>query len=218
MNLYSRQNLRLLPPAALRKTGEVDYAEWNYRPVLGAFSRARFRLVVALLGETRVGRLLEIGYGSGVLMPELSGRCEELYGIDIHDMPREVSESLSKFGVEARLSTGSVTALPFEDKFFDRLVAVSALEFVEDLNAACVEMKRVLKEGGSLVVVTPGHSPLVDFGLKVLTGNSAKKDFGDRRDALVPTLLRHFVVRERLIVPSRGSSVVNLYTGLNLGA
>jgi ubiquinone/menaquinone biosynthesis C-methylase UbiE len=213
-----RQGLKLLPEDALLKTGDVDHADWNYRPLLGSISRTRFRLVVSLLGGERVGRLLEIGYGSGVFMPELARLSEELYGIDIHQMPEPVAESLRRFSIEARLFSGSVTAMPFEESFFDRVVAVSALEFVSDIDAACREIKRVLKPNGSLIVITPGHSPLVDFGLKILTGKSAKRDFDDRREKLMPTLLKHFQVERRLISPAIGNSLIKLYTALRLRA
>jgi ubiquinone/menaquinone biosynthesis C-methylase UbiE len=213
-----RPRLHLLPSGALHKTGNVDHADWNYKPLLGAISRRRFHLVVSLLAGQRIERLLEIGYGSGVFLPELSRYCEQLYGIDVHQMQQTVSESLSKTGVTAQLYSASASAMPFEDAFFDCLVAVSALEFVEDLDAACTEMKRVLKPGGSLVVITPGHSPLVDFGLKILTGESAQNDYGNRRQMLLPTLLRHFAVERQLSVPAYGKFVVHLYTGLKLSA
>jgi SAM-dependent methyltransferase len=210
------QSMRLLPPEALLKTGEVDHADWNYRPLLGTITRARYKLVLSLLSSERRGRLLEVGYGSGVFMPELAHFCDELYGIDPHPMPQQVEELLAGFDTTARLYSGSVEAMPFDENFFDCVVAVSSLEFVADLDASCEEIKRVLKPGGHLIVITPGHSPIVDLGLKVLTGKSAKSDFGDRRQALIPTLLRHFIVERRLISPSHGSSVVHLYTALKL--
>jgi SAM-dependent methyltransferase len=213
-----RQSLRLLPPEALLKTGEVDHADWNYRPLLGSISRTRFRLVVSLLDEQRSGRLLEVGYGSGVFMPELARFSDELYGIDIHEMTQPVTESLAKVNVHARLFSGSAMAMPFDENFFDAIVAVSALEFVSDINATCLEIKRVLKPGGSFVVVTPGHSPLVDFGLRILTGKSAKQDFDDRRQRLIPTLLNHFRVERQLVSPALGNSLVKLYTALKLRA
>ncbi|HKI00536.1 MAG TPA: class I SAM-dependent methyltransferase [Thermoanaerobaculia bacterium] len=210
--------MQLLPPAALLKTGEVDHADWNYRPLLGAISRRRFKLAVSLLEGRRAGRLLEIGYGSGVFLPELARHCGQLYGIDVHGMQGPVAESLARFGVAAQLSSGSVTAMPFEEGYFDVLVAVSALEFVADLDAACAEIRRVLSPGGTLIVVTPGHSPLVDFGLGVLTGKRAKEDFGDRRQSVIPTLLERFTVQRRLTVPARGISLIHLYTALELHA
>ena len=214
--IKSSANLKLLPPEALLKTGEVDHANWNYRPFLGTISRTRFRLALSLLPEQRVGRLLEVGYGSGVFMPELAERCEELYGIDIHTSPEQVMSLLAGFNVRARLYSGSVSAMPFADNFFDSVVAISSLEFIEDLAAACLEMKRVLAPGGFLVAITPGHSPVVDFGLKVLTGKSAKDDFGDRRQAILPTLQEHFTTVSEIKSPAFGNSVVCLYTALKL--
>jgi ubiquinone/menaquinone biosynthesis C-methylase UbiE len=217
MKAVERQGLKLLPPEALTKTGEVDHADWNYRPLLGTISRTRFRLVVALLDQLqRRGRLLEVGYGSGVFMPELARRADELYGIDLHRMTEPVEAALKRFEVNARLFSGSVEALPFEENFFDTVVAVSALEFVSDTEAACLELKRVLKPDGALVVVTPGHSPLVDLGLRILTGKSAKQDYDDRREKLMPTLLRHFAVERQLTSPAVGNSLVKLYTALRL--
>ena len=215
----SGQTLKLLPPGALLKTGEVDHADWNYRPVLGSISRTRFKLARTLLAAQPKGqRLLEVGYGSGVFMPELARFCDELYGLDVHASQQPVEEMLKRFDVTARLFSGSVAAMPFDNGFFDAVVAVSALEFVADLDAAAVEIARVMKAGGSFVVITPGHSPLVDFGLKVLTGKSAKRDFDDRRASLIPTLLKHFAVERRLTAPAVGSSIINLYTALLLRA
>lgn len=217
----SKQNpaLKLLPPGVLLKTGEVDHADWNYRPLLGAISRTRFKFVISLLAtEKRCARLLEVGYGSGVFMPELARHCDELYGIDIHPMQEDVRQLLASFNVSAKLFSGSVAALPFESRFFDCVVAVSSLEFVADLDAACEEIKRVLKPSGRLIVVTPGHSPIVDLGLKVLTGESAKKDYGDGRHRLMTALMKSFEVERRLVAPALGSSIIHLYTAMKLRA
>lgn len=211
-------SLRLLPASALVKTGDVDHADWNYRPLLGSISRLRFKLVAALLEGERRGRLLEIGYGSGVLMPELSRHCAGLYGVDVHNSADAVKGALAASGVRAELRSAGVEAMPFPEDFFDCAVAVSALEFVNDLGAACAEIKRVLKPGGTLVAVTPGFSPLADFGLKVLTGKSARDDFSDRRRVIIPTLEEYFTVERRLAAPAIGGSLFRLYTALKLRA
>lgn len=95
-------------------------------------------------------------------------------------------------------------------------MAVSSLEFIDDLDAASQEMRRVLKPAGSLVVVTPGASKIVDIGLKILTGKSAKNDYGDRRQSLISTLLKYFRVEQKRTVPRFGSGLLCLYTGLKL--
>ncbi len=208
--------MRLLPRGALVKTSAVDQAQWNYRLVLGAIQRMRFRLAVSLLPKQRPHRLLEIGYGSGVFMPELSRHCRELYGIDPHSQGEAVTRALESAGVAATLVSGSASALPFPTGFFDSVVAVSALEFIEDIESACLEIKRVLSPGGSLIAVTPGHSPVVDLGLRILTGKSAKQDYAGRRERLVPVLLRHFSATTIRRVPAWGGRVLCLYQALAL--
>jgi ubiquinone/menaquinone biosynthesis C-methylase UbiE len=194
-------HLTLLPQALLVRTGPVDHAAWNYSGLLGVIQRRRFWLVLRLLSSRSFKSVLEVGYGSGVFLPELAKRCSELYGIDIHSCDREVTAALSKEGVRATLKSGSATAMPFPDASFDCVVAVSALEFVDDLDTACAEIARVLRPDGTLVVVTPSHSVLLDLGLCFLTGQSAKTDFGDRRTKVEPALQRHFKVLRCLHFP-----------------
>ncbi|TMM57112.1 class I SAM-dependent methyltransferase [Maribacter algarum] len=210
------KDLKLLPLTSLIKTGEVDHADWNYRPVLGTISCSRFRLVKKMLVEKHGERLLEIGYGSGVFLPELANHADKVYGVDIHEKTAEVAERLLEVNVDAELVSGGAEKMKWENNSFDFVVAVSALEFVSDLDAVCREVKRILKPNGSFMVVTPGKSPLLDFGLKVLTGKSAKEDFADRREIILPTLLKHFSTKQKLTYPRHGASLVKLYTALEL--
>lgn len=147
-------------------------------------------------------------------MPALKDRCEELYGIDIHLYASLVESSLASEGVTARLSCAHAEDLPFESDFFDTIVAISSMEFVSDLDKSCEEIHRVLKPEGKLIIVTPGHSSVVDFGLRLLTGNDARKDFGNRRQALTPTLGKYFVPDVQKIVPPIGVGIVTLYKAL----
>lgn len=208
--------LKLLPPDALVKTGDVDHADWNYKPVVGAISRTRFSLIKKLFGARHFTSILEIGYGSGVFLPELKKYADEICGIDIHDKHAEVAARLAGYDVKAELASGSATAMEWKDESFDAVVAVSALEFIEDLDAACIEVKRVLKPQGSFFVVTPGHSPVADFGLKILTGKSAKTDFDNRRERILPTLNTHFDVQIQMNFPRVTGALLKLYTALEL--
>ena len=206
--------MKLLRRASLVKTSAVDEADWVYRPLVGSIARMRFRMVLRLLGDRRYGRLLEIGYGSGVLMPELSQHSDELHGIDPHPMPEAVARSLESNGIHAVLKTSDAETLPYPDNFFDAVLAVSALEFVHDLEAVCREVKRALKTDGSFIFVTPGTSPVLDFGLRLLTGNDAKKDFGNRRQIVLPVTRKHFTFEKTLVAPWLVGSVLPLYSAV----
>jgi ubiquinone/menaquinone biosynthesis C-methylase UbiE len=205
--------LALLPESALIRTGPVDHADWNYRPLIGAVQRIRFRLIRNLLGDRRFDRLLEIGYGSGVLMPELAKRAAELCGIDPHLMPREVEQALARHGIRASLVTGSAESLPYPDAHFDCAVSVSAMEYVEDIEKACRELVRVLRPGGVFVIATPGVSPVWDLALRLSTGESPGQ-YADRRQKLLPTLARYLDVQREIAVPRLGGRLFRLYSGL----
>jgi len=184
----------LLPRESLVKTGDVDHAAWNYDGLLGFVSRQRFELVRSLLPKRPVRKLLEVGYGSGVFFPELIKHAEQLYGADIHDKPAEVTAVLARAGIAAQLVTAPAETLPYADGTFNVVIAVSTFEFVTDARRAINELARVLTPDGRIIVVTPGQSPLLDLALRVFTGESAEKDFGDRRKLIVPTLtseMRH---------------------------
>ncbi|WP_117212007.1 class I SAM-dependent methyltransferase [Allorhizocola rhizosphaerae] len=201
--------MRLLPASALLQTSEIDHPDWNYRPVLRVVQRLRFRMVLKMLGGKELGRLLEVGYGSGIFMPELAWRCQHLDGVDVHPHAVEVRQRLAFHGVAAQLATAGVENLPYDDGTFDCVVAVSTLECVQDIDTGCREIARVLKPGGFLVVVTPGSGRLWDAALRMSTGENAGL-YGDGRQRLQPTLRRHFRVTRRKRV------LFGLYTAYRL--
>jgi SAM-dependent methyltransferase len=213
-----RGGFRLLPKQALLATGAVDHGNWVYRPILGRIIRLRFDLIRSLLRGSHVRNLLEIGYGSGMFLPELARHAERLHGIDPHPFSDDVAQILAKRGVSAQLVRGTATEMPYENGVFETVVAISALEFIDDLAQACREIKRVLKPGGIFVLVTPGHSPVVDLGLRLLTGASPRDDFRDRRPGVLPCLFREFVVDGRADYPPIIHPMIRVYTALRLTA
>ncbi|MFC4586673.1 class I SAM-dependent methyltransferase [Sphaerisporangium corydalis] len=207
--------LKLLPQSALRPTSPVDHPGWNYRPLLGRVQRLRFRMILGLLDGERFGRLLEIGYGSGVFLPELALHCDVLHGVDPHPMADEVAADLARHDVKVTLTRAGVESLPYEDGFFDCVVTVSALEYVPAIDAACQEIRRVLAPGGTLAVVTPGATPLWNLALRVAT-REGPEQYSDRRQKLQPALRRHFRLTRELQTPRFGGTPLRLYTALRL--
>jgi len=210
-------DIELLPEGAARPTSPIDHPQWNFLPLLSAVQRMRFRMALKLLGARHYGRLLEIGYGSGIFLPALAQRCGELHGIDPHPMTSQVCEVIDDCGVVATLAQGNAEALPYDAGFFDAVVAVSTLEYVTAIDEACAEIRRVLAPGGVLVVITPGATPLWNLALRVAT-REGPGQYGDRRQKLQPALLRHFRLDGRVGVPAVGGDLVRLYTGLRLQA
>jgi len=206
--------LKLIPKEELITTGPVDHADWNYKSAIKYIQLKRFMLCLKLLGETEYKKLLEIGYGSGIFLPTLSNFTNELFGIDIHTKNKQVEEILERKNIKVNLFSGSATNMPFEDKSFDCIVSISSIEFIDKIEEACLEIKRVLKKNGNLIIITPGFSTLIDTGLKILTGESAKKDYEDRRKYLIPKLSKYFQIKDKITFPKYSVPSLFLYHGL----
>ena len=65
-----------------------------YSIILGWFYRQKLELLYHLLDQRKQGKVLEIGYGSGISLKELSVRFDEVYAIDIHDFAASVQTML----------------------------------------------------------------------------------------------------------------------------
>jgi SAM-dependent methyltransferase len=211
--LIPQRDLHLLPRDALVKTNELDQADWNFRPLLGWVQRLRIRSVAAVLGANpRAARLLEVGYGSGVFLPELARHADETFGADVHSRGAAVSDVLATHASPATLLRAGAGALPYRDGAFDTVVTVSTLEFVPDVAAAVAELVRVTRRGGRLVIVTPGQSALLDLGLRVLTRERAEDTFEGRRRLVVPAVEHSArVIEIRTLPPLVGRRILPLY-------
>lgn len=93
--------------------------------------------------------LLDIGCGSGLALSLAAQRGARVSGIDIAPTLLAVAR---RRVAEADLREGGLDDLPFDDRAFDVVLAVNALQFAFDPPAALGEAARVLHVGGRLVV------------------------------------------------------------------
>jgi len=106
--------------------------------------------------------VLEIGYGTGhslVSLAEAVGETGSVYGVDISDGMKKVSEKrVTEAGVADRvnLSVAITPPLPFDDQTFDVVSMSFTLELfpLETIPTVLQEIRRVLKPGGRLGVVS----------------------------------------------------------------
>ena len=194
----------------------IEEADWNYRFILGFFQRLRFKLAISLLSGQRFDTLLEIGYGSGIFLPELAKYCKNLFGVDQHRYSNEIMRILLKYNVQANLISGDATKLLFKENFADCIVIISTLEYISDLDSACENIRRVLTPNGLLIVVTPGFSPIVDLGFRLLSRSNALQQFGDRRRSIIATLKKYFSIDQMLSIPAYSPKIITIYNALKL--
>lgn len=116
----------------------VDDADWQWQAVRDALTP---------LGGMRV---LDAGCAKGKFSARLVAEGAEVTGVDVSPA---LIQAARRRQLPAHFEVGSVTALPFPDASFDAAIIIEVLEHVPDLDAALTELGRVLRPGGSLLVV-----------------------------------------------------------------
>lgn len=163
-------HLELPPRGTLTAIGESDPLRFYYKPVIGRIFQARINLGLSLL-EGRFSRLLEIGYGSGLLIPTLARISDELHGADLEPEPPGLRATLAKMGAKPRaLVQADIQKLPYPDDHFDGVVAFSILEHLkrDQLERALREVARVLQPGGSFLVGCPAVHKAMNTAFRVI--------------------------------------------------
>jgi SAM-dependent methyltransferase len=152
----------------LSKTSPSDPMEWYFKPFFRFAYRKRLALALDLLGGNHE-KLLEVGHASGILLPELSRRCNELHAVDIHENNSLVEKMLSLEKVDAQLKVGSILNLEYSNHNFDALICLSVLEFMkkDDLVNALKEIHRVTKTEGKIVLGFPKYSKISDLAFRI---------------------------------------------------
>lgn len=93
--------------------------------------------------------LLDVCCGTGMVGGAFKGRVARRVGVDLSPAMLDIARTRLD---DCRL--GSVEALPFKDASFDVVTIRQALHFVPNPSLALLEMRRVLKPGGQIIV---GH-------------------------------------------------------------
>src|SRR5690606_6755441 len=114
--------------------------------------------------------ILDIATGTGDFALEaLSLNPEKIIGVDISEGMLAVGrEKIKKAGKDniIELQKGDSENLPFTDNYFDAVIVAFGVRNFENLLAGLKEMNRVMKEGGTCVVVEfskPKSTPFRQF-------------------------------------------------------
>jgi SAM-dependent methyltransferase len=136
-----------------------DPLHYYYHPLLGWVYRHRLALGLALLppGGRRV---LEVGVGSGVLVPTLTASYAEYTGIDL-----TLATGLDRLvapGCRATFRRADLLSdADLPEGAYDAIVCFSVLEHISDADGAARGLARALAIGGTLVTGYPMVSPLM---------------------------------------------------------
>jgi ubiquinone/menaquinone biosynthesis C-methylase UbiE/DNA-binding transcriptional ArsR family regulator len=112
------------------------------------------RAIDRALGKRPLGRLVDIGTGTGRMIELFGPRATHAIGIDrSSEMLRLARVKLEQAGIHPSLRQGDMYALPLADGSADNVIIHQVLHYAHSPAAAIAEAARVLTPGGTLLVV-----------------------------------------------------------------
>jgi len=111
-------------------------------------TRQRLRRIVRLTGDERA---LDAGTGAGALAVALAPLVRDVVAVDI--VPELLAQARSRVPANVELVEADMTALPFERASFDLVCTARTLHHVPRPELVLAELDRVLRPGGTMLVV-----------------------------------------------------------------
>lgn len=125
----------------------------------GKFVAPMYDEIIQRILNANPKKILDIGCGTGNVLIRLeSNKDFKLYGLDISEKMIKIAKKNLKD--RAELKVGDSEYIPWEDNSFDAIVCNASFHHYPNPEKVLLEMKRVLKNTGTLIIGDP-TGPLV---------------------------------------------------------
>jgi len=129
------------------------YEAWYETPLGGASDRFEKELVLSMAGVKDGERVLDAGCGTGIYSIEFAKKRALVTGLDASSGMLEWARAKTgRAGLKIDFIEADIINVPFPDGHFDLVLSVCMLCFVRERESALLEMKRVLRPGGRVVI------------------------------------------------------------------
>lgn len=121
----------------------------------------RFKNVGDLITPIK-GEILDVGCSDGTFTEVIYSRAKptRIVGVDIIKSSIDYAQRKFKDNKTIEFRVADAQKLPFANKHFQAVFCLEALEHIPDAKKAILEMKRVLKPGGYLILLVPTDNHL----------------------------------------------------------
>jgi len=97
-----------------------------------------------------VPRLLDVGCSSGEFLYAAKKRGFDCYGVELNHLTAKIAQANG-----LNVKEGTLEEAHYADNFFNVIFLGDIIEHIKDPHALIVECRRILRDGGTLVVSTP---------------------------------------------------------------
>jgi len=133
------------------------------------------RNILERLGdEDGLGKLLELGCGTGYFTPTLANKSEMVIATDISEEMLEIAWERVKENGKVQFQVMDCLNCKFDKGTFDTVFMGLVLLFVEEPEKALKEILRILKPGGLLIMADPDISQLSNEGREKFVSRALK--------------------------------------------
>ena len=143
-----------------RAIAASDYFEriapiWDEERSLHASATTVEAAILDVIGDRPLGRVLDVGTGTGRMLQLLADRADRAVGLDTsHSMLSVARANLEQRGMQGwELRQGDVHSPPLDRASFDLVVVHQVLHYLDDPARALMEAARLVVPGGRLLVV-----------------------------------------------------------------
>ena len=108
-------------------------------------------------GRSQKDNVLELGCGTGRLLPFMAERVDTVTGIDVSSGMLEVARQRKNQADlnNVQVLQGNALDMPFPDNHFDMVYSILVINLIPDYTSAFCEVRRVLKDGGVFLFSVP---------------------------------------------------------------
>jgi len=150
---------RLALVRARRSEAAHEYFEqvaslWDEERSLHAAEDTVEETILGAIGAQPLGRVLDLGTGTGRMLQLLARRADRAVGLDSsHSMLSVARANLEAGDIQCELRQGDVYSPPLERGAFDLVVIHQVLHYLDDPARAIQEAAQLIAVGGRLLVV-----------------------------------------------------------------
>lgn len=157
--LASEAEQRIVPAREAYDRAASLYDGWEWQEF---WRRSELPLVLDQAERLGIhGRILDAGTGTGIYAEAMERRGDRVVGLDVS--AAMLARARARLGGAVPLVEGDVRALPFRDAAFDALMAARVLSHVDDLPTTLSQLRRVVREGGWVMVTDVDAAHGYDF-------------------------------------------------------